>query len=108
MFVQKQALAAYLQATDHTDAQTGISGQILLDISGLALQNAFNPMLQSGVYNVSLVQPNFQSPEPFYGFWGTSLEGAGFVLTGLRFYTTSPDFTLGNLVIGYADVVASY
>ena len=108
MFLQKQALAAYVQATDNSNTNSGISGAITLSISGLAQQNNFNPMLQSGIYSTALQQPNFQSPNPFYGFWGTSLEGIGFVLLGARFTTTSPDFTLGNLVIGYADVVASY
>ena len=108
MFLQKQALAAYVQATDNSSGNAGISGAITLSISGLAQQNNFNPMLQSGVYSTALQQPNFQSPNPFYGFWGTSLEGIGFVLLGARFTTASPDFTLGNLVIGYADVVASY
>ena len=108
MFLQKQALAAYVQATDNSSTNAGISGAISLSISGLAQQNHFNPMLQSGNYVTALQQPNFQSPNPFYGFWGTSLEGIGFVLLGARFTTTSPDFTLGNLVIGYADVVASY
>jgi hypothetical protein len=108
MFLQKQALAAYVQATDNSNTNAGVSGAISLSISGLAQQNNFNPMLQSGNYVTALQQPNFQSPNPFYGFWGTSLEGIGFVLLGARFTTTSPDFTLGNLVIGYADVVASY
>ena len=108
MFVQKQALAAYVQATDNSNTNAGVAGTISLSISGLAQQNNFNPMLQSGNYVTALQQPNFQSPNPFYGFWGTSLEGIGFVLLGARFTTTSPDFTLGNLVIGYADVVASY
>lgn len=108
MFIQKQALAVYMQATDNTSALSGITGDFLLSVSGIALQNAFQPSLQSGTYNVSLVQPNFQSPSPYYGFWGSSLEGVGFVMAGLRFLSASPDFTVGNIVMGYADVVASY
>jgi len=108
MFVQKQALAVYLQATDNSSTLAGISGQLLLSVSGIALQNAFQPSLQSGTYNVSLVQPDFQSPYPYYGFWGSSLEGVGFVMAGLRFLTASPDFTLGHILMGYSDVVASY
>ena len=108
MIVQKQALAVYMQATDNSSTLSGISGNFTLSISGIALQNAFQPSLQSGTYNVSLVQPNFQSPAPYYGFWGSSLEGAGFVMAGLRFTSTSPDFTVGHLLMGYADVVASY
>lgn len=108
MFVQKQALAAYVQATDHSDTNAGISGTLALAISGLSLQSNIDPSLQSGIFNTALRQPNFKSPEPFYGLWGTSLEGVGFVMTGIRFTTTSPDFTLGNLVIGYSEVVAAY
>jgi len=85
-----------------------VKGNILLSVSGIALQNYFQPSLQSGTYNVSLVQPDFQSPSPYYGFWGSSLEGVGFVMAGLRFASTSPDFTLGHLLMGYSDVVASY
>ena len=108
MFVQKQALAVYMQATDNSSTSSGISGNFLLSVSGIALQNFFQPSLQSGTYNVSLVQPDFQSPSPYYGFWGSSLEGVGFVMAGLRFSSTSPDFTVGHLLMGYSDVVASY
>lgn len=108
MFIQKQALAVYLQATDNSSTVSGVKGNILLSVSGIALQNYFQPSLQSGTYNVSLVQPDFQSPSPYYGFWGSSLEGVGFVMAGLRFASTSPDFTLGHLLMGYSDVVASY
>jgi len=108
MFVQKQALAVYMQATDNSSTSSGITGSFLLSVSGIALQNFFQPSLQSGTYNVSLVQPDFQSPSPYYGFWGSSLEGVGFVMAGLRFSSTSPDFTLGHLLMGYSDVVASY
>jgi len=108
MFIQKQALAVYMQATDNSVASSGVSGTFLLSVSGIALQNFFQPSLQSGTYNVSLVQPDFQSPSPYYGFWGSSLEGVGFVMAGLRFSSTSPDFTVGHLLMGYAVVVASY
>ena len=108
MFVQKQALAVYLQATDNSSTLSGVKGNFLLSVSGIALQNYFQPSLQSGTYNVSLVQPDFQSPSPYYGFWGSSLEGVGFVMAGLRFSSTSPDFTVGHLLMGYSDVVASY
>ena len=108
MFIQKQALAVYMQATDNSSNSAGVNGNFSLSISGIALQNAFQPSLQSGTYNVSLVQPNFQSPSPYYGFWGASLEGAGFVMAGLQFTSTSPDFTLGHLLMGYSEVVASY
>ena len=108
MFIQKQALAVYMQATDNTSTLSGITGTFLLSVSGIALQNTFQPSLQSGTYNVALVQPNFQSPYPYYGFWGASLEGAGFVLAGLRFTSTSPDFTVGHMLMGYSEVVASY
>ena len=108
MFIQKQALAVYMQAADNSSTSSGISGNFLLSVSGIALQNFFQPSLQSGTYNVSLVQPDFQSPSPYYGFWGSSLEGVGFVMAGLRFSSTSPDFTMGHLLMGYSDVVASY
>ena len=108
MFIQKQALAVYMQATDNSSASSGVKAQILLSVSGIALQNYFQPSLQSGTYNVSLAQPDFQSPAPYYGFWGSSLEGVGFVMAGLRFSSTSPDFTLGHLLMGYSEVVASY
>ena len=108
MFLQKQALAVYMQATDNSSTNSGITGTFSLFVSGIALQNFFQPSLQSGTYNVSLVQPDFQSPSPYYGFWGSSLEGVGFVMAGLRFSSTSPDFTVGHLLMGYSDVVASY
>ena len=49
-----------------------------------------------------------ESSSPFWSLWGTSLGGIGFVMVGVRYTTMSPDFTLGNLVVGYIEAAAYY
>ena len=108
-FIQKQALVVYMQAQDHSQASVGVSGTISLAVSGIAVQNAFNPSLRSGVFAQTVnVQPDFTAPSPFWSLWGTSLGGIGFVMVGVRYTTMSPDFTLGNLVVGYIEAAAYY
>lgn len=108
--VQKQALALWLEAEDNSASRSGVSGSFQAFISGIApISGAYEqPTLVSGLFDVAAVQPSFQTPEPSYGLWGTSLGGAGFVTMSARFTFSSPDFTLGNIVIGYANVTAYY
>lgn len=106
MFLQKQADTIYMQAQDQT-ADSGVNGALALSVSGLAIQNEFDPSLPSGVFSVALNPPVFQCPYPHWGLWGTTLEGCGFIMAGLRFRTSSPDFILGNLLIGYVETAAN-
>jgi hypothetical protein len=108
-FIQKQALAVYLQASDNSASLSGIAGALTTFVSGIPTPvGAEATMLTSGVIESFVDQPNFPSPAPAFGLWGTSMNGLGCVTVSVRFASTSPDFTLGNLVIGYADKLAYY
>lgn len=104
MYIVKRALGVWMQAQDNSDLQSGIVGNIVGIASGIALQSEFAPVVASAAWgNVLNIQPSFKSTPPFWSMWGTSMGGIGFVTLGLRFTSSSPDFTLGNLVIGYRD-----
>jgi len=109
MFIQKQALSTWMQAQDNSPNQSGVSGTLSLAVSGIAtLTNQNAPALTNGVYYTFNVQPSFQAPSSFWPLWGTSMGGIYFGAAGIRMSSNSPDFTLGNLVIGYTDVAAYY
>ena len=109
MFIQKQAYAVWMQAQDFSTTAAGISGTFTLVTSGIGIQSAFNPSGQSLTSSsVFHIQPSFAAPYPYWPLWGTSTGGIYFVTAALRFSTTAPDFTLGNLVIGYGDKVAYF
>lgn len=108
VFIQKQALGTWIQATDLSSAQSGISGTLSMVVSGLSAQDAFNPSDASLVTSKILNQPVIFSPSPFWSLWGTSLNGQSFVSLGMRLTTQSPDFKLGNWVVGYMDSHAFY
>lgn len=104
LYVAKRALGVWIQAQDNSTAQSGVVGNIVGVASGIALQSEFAPVVASATWgDVLNIQPSFKSTPPFWSLWGTSMGGIGFVTLGLRFTSSSPDFTLGNLVIGYRD-----
>jgi hypothetical protein len=108
-YIQKIALAAYMQAQDNSLTQSGVGGTFSVVSSGIALQNAFAPTGASQIWNNTFrIQPAFSSSPPFFGLWGTSMGGMTFITMGVRFTSTSPDFTLGNFVIGYKDETAYF
>ena len=108
-YIQKIALATYMQAQDNSLTQSGIGGTFSVVSSGIALQNAFAPTGASQIWtNTFRIQPAFFSPPPFFGLWGTAMGGMTFITMGVRFTSTSPDFTLGNFVIGYKDETAYF
>lgn len=104
IYIAKRALGVWMQAQDNSNTQSGIVGNIVGVASGIALQSEFAPVVASATWgDVLNIQPAFKSTPPFWSLWGTSMGGIGFVTLGLRFTSSSPDFTLGNLVIGYRD-----
>ena len=108
MFIQKESNAIWMQAQDNSTTEAGVSGTFTQVTSGIGIQSKWNPSGQSlTTSTVFHIQPNFQAPYPYWPLWGTSNQ-LYFVTTALRFTTTAPDFTLGNLVIGYADKVAYF
>ena len=115
MFIQKEALYLWLQAQDQSATGAGVSGVVTSVVStigpliGGAAPGAFGgPPFAAGEYTTVLDQPEYLSPAAAsaWNIWGTGLGGVNFNSMGLRFATNSPDFILGNLVIGYRNVVA--
>ena len=109
MFIQKQVLAIWMQAQDNSVAAAGVDGTLTSVVSGIGIQSQRFPSGQSLTTSQSYnVQPNFPATYPYWPLWGTSMGGIYFVTQGVRFTTNSPDFTLGNLVIGYTDKTAYF
>ena len=106
MFLQKELLAFYMQAQDNLG--TGIDMSVDFSISGLAVQDPENPTVASGLYSNLLLQPvAFSATPPAWPLWGTGATG-DFITVSTRLTTTSPDFSIGNLVIGWKNGPAFY
>jgi hypothetical protein len=105
----KELLAFYMHAQDKSAAGAGVNGSVSFVGSGLAVQAHANASVASLTTNQALFQqPSFESAPPYFGIWGTGSGGLTFSLIGARFTTQSPDFILGNIQIGYKDVVAVF
>ena len=106
-FVQKTAQYLWLQGQDMSASDAGIAANITAEISTLgAIPGYESPPLVSGEYSAPLDQPNFTTPAGTWPIWGTSLQGIAFTTMGLKITSTSPDFMLGNLAIGYLNAKA--
>jgi hypothetical protein len=108
LIIQKQLLAIWMQAQDVSSGQVGISGQLTMVASGLVAQNHNFPSNADMISRLTVQQPSFQAPYPFWGLWGTGTNGQAFTTMGVRFSSESPDFILGNMVMGYKQITAFY
>ena len=104
IFIQKEARAVWIQAQDNSTTAAGVSGTFTMVASGIGIQSKWNPsgqsLTSSGVFHI---QPSFEATNPYWPLWGTSTAGTFFITMGLRFSTTAPDFTLGNMLVGYTE-----
>ena len=111
-YVQKEALGVWLVAQDTSKTQVGISATVNLQVSGIApLLGPVQPELgpfAAGLYAALVQQPGFTTPTPAWGLWGTSAENIAFTTLGVTLTTTTSDFILADLAVGYRDVVAYY
>ena len=106
-FLIKEMLATWIQASDLSSSAVGVTG---------TLSGVFSGALQVGINNYTLsgsslwtVPMSLTSPAPYFGVWGTAPLGAmPFVSLGLRLTSTSPDFVLGNWVIGYKEATGIF
>lgn len=108
LIIQKQLLAAWIEAQDMSVGQVGISGTQTMVASGLVAQNHNYPQVQSMVTNLVVQQPNFAAEPPFWGLWGTGTNGQAFTTIGVRLQSSSPDFVLANWIFGYKDLQAFF
>jgi len=109
-YIQKQGVALWAQAQDTSATAAGVNMAVTVTLSGIAplVNGAVPPPVAAGTYAPLVQQPDFESPTPQWGVWGTSLEGVAFTTLGVNLTTTSPDITLTNLSVGYMDVKAYY
>lgn len=104
-FLIKDLWSVHLVAQDLSQGQSGVAGSMVLVTSGPAQQEPQYPQAQSGVYaEIPLGVLNFPAPPPFWPTWTSGTQGLAFNVLQARFATTSPDFVLGNFVLGYVPV----
>lgn len=108
-FMNKNFLDFYIQVRDFSSAQAGVSFSVNLDIGGIQTQResgrVAGPSVPSAeVSGAGLIQPpNFAagSDTTFFPTFGAGTGGIPFIVAGLNFTTTSPDFVLGNMMMAW-------
>lgn len=105
IYIVKALQGIWAQAQDNSAGQVGVSGEISAVLSGMGGGSIgqYPVTVPEGVSSPFLNELSMQSPAPYWNVWGTAGQGNAFFTIGLRLTTQSPDFTLGNLVIGYVD-----
>jgi hypothetical protein len=108
MLVTKQLRGLWTAMQDNTAAQSGVTVDLTFTGSGVALQPAdptYAEMQNLTLSTGALVDqnPSLPAPQPYWSVWGSGSEGFYFNAAQLTFTSTSPDFTVGDLVIGYTD-----
>ena len=126
-FVIKDLYGVWVAAQDFSANVQGIALQTVLAVSGLASQNPAFQSVASGTYSGAEVlygQPTWPSqtaalaqgfasgpaggaaPPPFYPLWAAGSPGVPFMTVGLRLSSTSPDFSINHILIGYVPQAA--
>jgi hypothetical protein len=106
-FIVKQLVAMWLQGQDQSATESGIQVSVALSLSGFAVQDSQDPTMPNGVYENLLF--NALTIPPAAPAWATTASGTGgapFMNIGARLTSTSPDYVISNLVIGYFDQIA--
>jgi len=110
-FVIKQSLDFYLTAQDKSAAQAGISLTVTMDASGIATQidppadGLSVPALPAESAPLP-VQPNFLAPLGTLPTWAGRTPDMFGTAIGVDIVSTSPDFVVANLSIGYSEITA--
>jgi hypothetical protein len=101
-FIIKDLWSLHVVAQDLSSGQSGVAGTVTFNMSGPANQQPGYNSALSGVYqNVTLGMLQFNAPSPSWPTWTSGTQGLPFNLLGMRLSTTSPDFVLSNLVLGW-------
>jgi len=114
MMIIKDMMGFWVQAQDRSAGQVGIALTASFAMSGLEPQaSGATPQtaqMVSGVYLPLIGQPQFNGTAAFpaWPLWGTGTTGLPFVTVGARLTSTSPDFAIGNLMIGYKEQTALF
>jgi hypothetical protein len=117
LIILKDFINLWLQAQDLSNPQQGIAMTVDMIASGIAVQpNTAIHMDQSTVENTDYMsatfsdmlfqQPVFPAAPPYFPVFGTGTGGFSFNSLAARFLTTSSDFVITNIMIGYLDNTA--
>ncbi len=108
LIIQKQLLGVWVQGQDNSSSQAGIGATIKFSVSGVGDVPGANSSSPSGIYETTLNPVAFKAPTPFFPLWGSSITGTYCLMSGIKFNSTAPDFTLSNFLVGYLDVSSYY
>ncbi len=110
----KDFYSFYLSCQDQSSTLAGVNFDVEFNASGLAVQN--NPVAPNldttSVASFLTAAPGpsllfgptiFTAPAPYFPVYGSGGGGAPFMSIQARLTTTSPDFILAHLAIGYTD-----
>jgi hypothetical protein len=114
IIMMKQFMGLWMSAQDQSSTLAGVACNFAFAISGLAIQptpatpNTEMEPAPSLVTDLLYVQPSFQAPPPFWPMIASGTGGAPFNSIGARMTTTSPDWVLSHLGLGYTDYQGFY
>ena len=105
LFLIKDLYSLHVTAQDLSSGQSGVAASVTFNISGPAQQAPNFNSTPSGVYaSVPIGTLNFAAPSPAWPVWTSGTKGLPFNLIGMRLESTSPDFVLGFVALGYVPV----
>jgi hypothetical protein len=109
-FIVKSLQGVWITASDLSTGAVGITGSLSAVISGTPNYDvATGATVINQIYSSWNSQPTFASPTPYFATWGSAPQGAvAFTTCGMRFSSTSPDFKVGNWVLGYREEMAIF
>lgn len=111
MYLMKDFQGLWMQAQDNSVGQAGVNITVSFAVSGLATQQPSDQSVPSGTYSGAEVlqqEPNFNAAPPAWPLYGVGTGGLPFVSIGARLITTSPDFSIGTILMGYNEVAAKF
>ena len=105
LFLIKDLYSLHVTAQDLSAGQTGVAASVTFNTSGPAQQAPnFNSAPSGGYASVPIGTLNFAAPSPAWSVWTSGTKGLPFNLVGMRLQSTSPDFVLGFVALGYVPV----
>jgi hypothetical protein len=111
-FVVKSIQGIWMTASDLSVDAQGVQGSMAAIASGAANYNGDPRGIYNTVPNRTYTltpPPAFASPDPYFSTWGAGSIAAGsfaFTNISVTFSSTSPDFVVGDLIIGYREEMA--
>jgi hypothetical protein len=106
MFISKQLYRMWTQMQDFSANSAGIFCQVSFAASNDTPTLPAVSAVPSGVFTALNSDLNILAPAPAWPVFGTGTAGVPFFAIGARLSSTSPDFAIGNLIIGYTPTVA--